>query len=113
MTETVVQMPLHVVLFRVQMNHARFKSLAVSGFSGHKKTKQEIDSLYQSPVPDLVPVARFERVRPRGQGILSPRCLPFHHTGMRKYFITRPGGCQGKRDRRSRSLQAVDKVSIA
>ena len=39
MTETVVQMPLYVVLFRVQMNHARFKSLEVSGFSGHKKTK--------------------------------------------------------------------------
>ena len=82
MTETVVQMPLHVVLFRVQMNHARFKSLAVSGFSGHKKTKQEIDTLYQSPVPDLVPAARLERVRSFLQGILSPWCLPFHHAGI-------------------------------
>ena len=64
MTETVVQMPLHVVLFRVQMNHARFKSLAVSGFSGHKKTKQEIDTLYQSPVSDLVTRTGLEPMLP-------------------------------------------------
>ena len=87
MTETVVQMPLHVVLFRVQMNHARFKSLAVSGFSGHKKTKQQIDRLYQSTVSDLVPVAGLEPARDRSQGILSPRCLPFHHTGMCVYTV--------------------------
>lgn len=31
----------------------------------------------------LVPVTGFEPVRPYGQGILSPVCLPFHHTGPR------------------------------
>ena len=29
----------------------------------------------------LVPAAGFEPARPRGQGILSPLCLPFHHAG--------------------------------
>ena len=47
-----------------------------------QKTKQEIDILYQSPVSDLVPAARLERVRSFLQGILSPWCLPFHHAGM-------------------------------
>lgn len=31
----------------------------------------------------MVPVTGFEPVRPYGQGILSPVCLPFHHTGLR------------------------------
>ena len=64
------------------MKRPRFKSLVVSGFSGHEKTKQEIDTLYQSPVSDLVPVTGLEPVRGRPQGILSPWCLPFHHAGM-------------------------------
>ena len=38
--------------------------------------------MYQSPVPDLVPVTGLEPVRGCPQGILSPWCLPFHHTGM-------------------------------
>ena len=28
-----------------------------------------------------MPVTGLEPARPRGQGILSPLCLPFHHTG--------------------------------
>ena len=31
---------------------------------------------------DVVPVAGLEPARDRSQGILSPRCLPFHHTGV-------------------------------
>ena len=31
----------------------------------------------------MVPVAGLEPARPCGQGILSPLCLPFHHTGQR------------------------------
>lgn len=38
--------------------------------------------MYQSPVSDLVPVAGLEPVRCCQRGILSPLCLPFHHTGM-------------------------------
>ena len=35
-----------------------------------------------SPRPTLVPRAGIEPARPeQGQGILSPRCLPFHHRG--------------------------------
>ena len=64
------------------MNYPRFKSLAASAFPEYEKTKQEIDTLYQSPVSDLVPVAGLEPARDRSQGILSPRCLPFHHTGV-------------------------------
>ena len=30
----------------------------------------------------VVPVAGLEPARDRSQGILSPRCLPFHHTGV-------------------------------
>ncbi len=35
----------------------------------------------------MVPVAGFEPARPYGQGILSPQCLPFHHTGKALYRI--------------------------
>ena len=38
--------------------------------------------MYQSPVSDLVPVTGLEPVRCCQRGILSPLCLPFHHTGM-------------------------------
>ena len=31
---------------------------------------------------DAVPVTGLEPVRDLSQGILSPRCLPFHHTGL-------------------------------
>ena len=31
---------------------------------------------------DVVPVTGLEPVRDRSQGILSPWCLPFHHTGL-------------------------------
>ena len=64
--------------------------------------KQETDTLYQSPVPDLVPVAGLEPARDRSQGILSPRCLPFHHTGTCPYFTTpgcfRQDTARGKED---------------
>ena len=90
MAESVLRTPLHVVLFCAQMKRPRFKSLVVSGFSGHEKTKQETDTLYQSPVPDLVPVTGLEPVRDCSQGILSPWCLPFHHTGVLLHSTT-PG----------------------
>lgn len=38
--------------------------------------------MYQSPVSDLVPGTGLEPVRCCQRGILSPLCLPFHHTGM-------------------------------
>ncbi len=38
---------------------------------------------------DVVPVAGLEPARDRSQGILSPRCLPFHHTGIFLYSTTR------------------------
>ena len=44
----------------------------------------------QQASSDVVPVAGLEPARDRSQGILSPRCLPFHHTGMYPYFTT-PG----------------------
>ena len=47
------------------MKRPRFKSLATSSFSGHEKTKQEIDTLYQSPVSDL---ADFGGIRPAMRG---------------------------------------------
>ncbi len=40
---------------------------------------------------DVVPVAGLEPARDCSQGILSPRCLPFHHTGVWVYCTTRCG----------------------
>ena len=53
----------------------------------------------------LVPAARLERVRPRGQGILSPWCLPFHHTGKCEYTIAR--GKKRVKGRQGRPLFCV------
>ena len=47
--------------------------------------------------PLLVPVTGLEPVRGCPQGILSPWCLPFHHTGVHRYFITAKIACQEKR----------------
>ena len=46
----------------------------------------------------LVPVTGLEPVRGRPQGILSPWCLPFHHTGLWPALTVPPGTarCQGK-----------------
>ena len=43
----------YIVLSIIQMNRPRFKSPVASGFSEHKKPKQEVDTLYQSPVSFL------------------------------------------------------------
>ena len=43
----------------------------------------------QQASSDVVPVAGLEPARDRSQGILSPRCLPFHHTGIFLYSTTR------------------------
>ena len=45
----------------------------------------------------MVPVTGLEPVRGCPQGILSPWCLPFHHTGVHRYFITAKIACQEKR----------------
>ena len=45
-------------LWIVHLNHG----LVVSGFSEHEKTKQETDTLYQSPVPDLEKVGYFDTI---------------------------------------------------
>ena len=45
-------------------------------------TKKSSPQLVSSCGDDLVPVAGLEPARDRSQGILSPRCLPFHHTGV-------------------------------
>ena len=37
----------------------------------------------QQASSDVVPVTGLEPVRGCPQGILSPWCLPFHHTGVR------------------------------
>ena len=37
---------------------------------------------------ELVPAAGLEPARLLGRGILSPLCLPFHHTGRWEYFST-------------------------
>ena len=42
-------------------------------------------------VPFLVPVTGLEPVRGCPQGILSPWCLPFHHTGVCLYNVSRAG----------------------
>ena len=99
MAEIVLQTPLHVVLFPVQLKHPCFRSAAASSLSGHKKTKQQIDTLYQSTVSDLVPAARLERVRSFLQGILSPWCLPFHHAGIFSLFNVTPTGKRVKKNR--------------
>ena len=41
----------------------------------------------------LVPVTRLERARCCQRGILSPLCLPFHHTGIFSYLanLSLPG----------------------
>ena len=51
-----------------------------------------------SDAPFLVPVTGLEPVRGRPQGILSPWCLPFHHTGLWPALTVPPGAarCQGK-----------------
>ena len=46
------------------MNLPHFKAPAVSGLSGHKKTKQQIDRLYQSTVSDLANNPDFDTVTP-------------------------------------------------
>ena len=50
---------------------------------------------------DVVPVTGLEPVRGRPQGILSPWCLPFHHTGVWLSFTVSPRAprCQGKAPR--------------
>ena len=65
----------------VQMHPLTAESLAVSGFPGKKKrTKhRHIVSMFG---PIMVPVTGLEPVRGCPQGILSPWCLPFHHTGV-------------------------------
>ena len=40
---------------------------------------------------DVVPVTGLEPVRDLSQGILSPRCLPFHHTGVDLTNVSRGG----------------------
>ena len=42
----------------------------------------------------LVPLTGLEPVRSCPQRILSPRCLPFHHSGGFAYFSTRRGNRQ-------------------
>lgn len=52
-----------------------------------------------------MPVTGLEPVRGCPQGILSPWCLPFHHTGRCLYNVSRAGGgvkCAGKKDGGSR-----------
>ena len=49
------------------------------------------DRLHQKAVPlsgngFLVPVAGLEPARRKHQRILSPPCLPFHHTGIYRLF---------------------------
>ena len=56
-------------------------------FSGWK-CKKVHRLLYHSLCTNLVPVAGLEPARDRSQGILSPRCLPFHHTGVPQQCTT-------------------------
>ena len=64
-----------------QMHPLTAESLALSGFPGKKKrTKhRHIVSMFG---PIMVPVAGVEPARLLCRGILSPPCLPFHHTGI-------------------------------
>ena len=58
-------------------------------------------------VPFLVPVTGLEPVRGCPQGLLSPWCLPVHHTGRCLYNVSRTGGgvkCAGKKDGGSASF---------
>ena len=64
-----------------QMHPLSAENLALSGFPGKKKrTKhRHIVSMFG---PIMVPVAGLEPARCCHQRILSPPCLPFHHTGI-------------------------------
>lgn len=47
-----------------------------------------------SEIKKMVPLTGLEPVRSCPQRILSPRCLPFHHSGGFAYFSTRQGNRQ-------------------
>ena len=54
----------------------------------------------------VVPVAGLEPARLLRRGILSPLCLPFHHTGILKYSTTDRGPRQERKIARVRRTEA-------
>ena len=60
----------------------------------------------------MVPVTGLEPVRCCQQGILSPSCLPFHHTGVLVYFITAFPLRQVKYEERGVFCAAMDASSF-
>ena len=69
--------------------HRSCRKAQRSGFAAKKKKQGRRSArrclrrrMTLRPRFDLVPVTGLEPVRSCPQGILSPWCLPFHHTGM-------------------------------
>ncbi len=83
---------------RYENGYARNRGFLRTSFEPFPQRIKAKEIAAATPDPILftgakVPGAGLEPARPRGLGILSPLCLPFHHPGIQK-ALTRGKGCE-------------------